>query len=164
MKPEELSRLAREHIERRVRADGPPEPRVLCTHSRNEWNRELLRRTSFEEFHVLGRGADIMVFFNEAGQVAGWRDEGRKGAPMPGWVDREAFRLAVVEELDLPPQTRLGKLEPVELPPLGWTHEAVFFLADVPQPKDVLRVWAAPETLRVIQCLYGPSNQRETLL
>ena len=65
--------------------------------------------------------------------------------------------------MGLPPETRLGKLEPAELPPVGWTHQAVLLLAAVPRGDQILRVWASPETLKVIQCLYGPAgSQGET--
>ena len=146
-----------EEITRRLAADEPPQPRVIPTHSQTEWNPEFLRTLSWHESHVLGRGADICVFFDKEGRAIGWRDDGRKGTEKPALIDRDAFLKAVVEELGLPSETRLGKLEPRELPPLGWTHEAVLFLKPVPNPDQILRVWVSPENLRVIQCLYGPT-------
>ncbi len=161
MTESELERCALAEVEARVQADGPPQPRVLQVHAEAEWVSELFRRLSVHEFHVLGRGPDLVVFFDDQGKITGWRDDGRRGTEQPAWVDREGFLKAVVGELGLPKATRLGRLEPVELPPLGWTHQAVLFLARIPEENQVLRVWASPENLRVIQCLSGPLPRKE---
>jgi len=108
----------------------------------------------------LARGGDIIVFYDETGKEIGWRDDGRKGTERPLWVARRDFRDAVVRELGLPKTTRLAQLTPKVLPPIGWTHQGVFFLSPTPTPDEALRVWVEPEQLRVIQCLYGPVNGR----
>jgi hypothetical protein len=159
MNEKELEAKAVEKIHARILADGPPEPVIMSGHNEAGWNQDLLYTLSEHELHVLGRGADIVVFFDYGGKVIGWRDDGRKGTAKPSWVDRGAFLKAVMDELGLPEDTRLGSLEPVELPPVGWTHQAVLFLAPVQQSDQVLRIWASPENLRVIQCLYGPSSE-----
>ena len=156
MNEEQLEQKAVEEILQRVTADGPPEPLVVHTHGETEWEPDQLRSVSRNELNVLGRVPDILVFLDGDGKVTGWRDDGQKGTAMPAIVDREMFRKTIVSQLDLPPGTILGQLEAVELPPLGWTHQAVLFLAPVPEEDQILRIWVAPETLRVIQCLYGP--------
>ena len=155
-----LQKRSIQEILHRVSADGPPEARIIHCGGEEEWNPSILCNISRHELHVLERSTDIIVFFDSDGNVIGWRDDGRTGAEMPAWVDRDSFLNAVVNELDLPEETRLGQLQPVELPPLGWTHGAVLFLKTVPQPEDILRVWASPDTLRVIQCLYDRSPFR----
>jgi hypothetical protein len=153
---QELEQQACREISQRVAICGPREPRVLNVNCETGWDDGLLRTISRNELHVLGRVPDIVVFLDKAGKVIGWRDDGEKGAEMPPWVDREAFRQAVVAELGLPEGTRLGALEPVELPPLGWTHQAVLFLTRVPSDEQILRIWVAPQNLHIIQCLSGP--------
>jgi len=158
MKDEELQKLARQEIVRRVEQDGPTQPRVINADSQTEWSSSLLCNVNANELHVLERAPNIILFFNDMGMVIGWRDDGRAGSSMPTWVDKEAFLKSVVDELGLPKDVRLGSLEPVELPPLGWTHYAIIFLALVPADDEILRLWVSPKTLRVIQCLYGPKN------
>jgi len=136
------------------------EPRVVHCDAEDEWNELLLVHMSEHRLHVLARGGDIVVFFDENGKEVGWRDDGRKGTEMPKWIDRDSFRTFVVRELGLPEATRLGRLAPRELPPFGWTHEGVFFLTAVPTPDQIVRVWVDPERNHVIQCLYGPANGR----
>jgi hypothetical protein len=140
-----------------VTKEGPPEPRVVLCDKEAEWDPDLLLNVSDITLHVLGRSSDMIVFFDHEGKVIGWRDDGQQGTEKPTLVDRAFFLRAMIEELDLPPETRLGRLGPAELPPVGWTHEAVLFLNPVPQPEDILRVWVSPETLSVIQCLYNRS-------
>jgi hypothetical protein len=161
MKLDDAKKQALDLVTAAVAENGPPEPRVLHCHAEATWYPDMLRALSEHELSVLGRGTDIIVFFDTAGNVIGWRDDGRKGSQLPAWIDRDAFRSAVVAELDLSPDTRLGRLQPAELPPIGWTHEAVLFLAAVPRPDQIVRVWAAPDTLRVIQCLYGAAPGQE---
>jgi len=158
MKEEELEKMVHQEVLRRVERDGPTEPRVINAGGQTEWNSSLLCNVNSNELHVLERAADIIFFFDNVGKVTGWRDDGRTGSPMPAWVDKEIFLKTVVGELGLPKSTRLGCLEPVELPPLGWTHYAVLFLSPVPANDEILRLWVSPKTLRVIQCLYGPKN------
>ena len=161
MNEKDLENKAIEEIER-VAADGPPEPRVVHCEAETEWYPDLLCNLSEHRLHVLGRRSDIIVFFDDEGKEIGWRDDGRTGARQPGWIARDVLLGFVVQELDLPKQTRLGKLAPRELPPLGWTHEAVLFLSPTPTPDQVVRVWVNPETHRVIQCLYGPVTPQGT--
>src|SRR4030042_3035727 len=156
MNDQELEARSIQEIPRRGDQDGPPEPHVLNTDSQTEWDARMLRRISMNTLHVLGRAADLIIFFDQIGKVTGWRDDGRKGTEMPRWVDRDLFLKVVINELDLPKETRLGNFDAVELPPVGGTYQAVLFLAPVPQPDQILRVWVSPENLRVIQCLYGP--------
>jgi len=141
----------------RVLKGGPPEPRVLLCGEETEWDPGLLLNLSDHKLHVLGRSHDIVVFFDPEGRVIGWRDDGRRGTEKPAIVERDAFLRVMIKDLDLPPDTRLGRLEPAELPPVGWTHEAILFLKPVPEPEDILRIWVSPETLSVIQCLYKRS-------
>ena len=155
MNEEILQQHTISEIERRVKTDGPPEPRVLHVHSESEWVPEFFLNLSVHELHVLGRGPDIIVFFDVDGKIIGWRDDGRKGTELPRWINRDVFLKAVISELDLPKETRLGNFDAVELPPVGWTYQAVLFLAPIPEPDQILRVWVSPENLRVIQCLYG---------
>lgn len=145
-------------IKRSVKKEGPPEPRVVHCNAESEWDPEMLCKLSEHELHVLGRSADIVVFFNKKGKVIGWRDDGRKGSEFPGGIERGFFLKKVVTELDLPDSTRLGKLKSTKLPPLGWTYYAVLFLAPMPRDKEILNVWVDPGTLRVIQCLYDQST------
>ena len=155
------AKRASDEIERRVVADGPPEPRVLHVEEEEEWSPVSLRMRSMHDLAVLGRGGDIVVFFDDEGRELGWRDDTCTGAAQPAWIDRDAFREAMIAQLDLPETTRLGKLEPAELPPVGWTHESVLFLAPVPAPSQVLRVWVDPANLRVIQCLRAAGAEVE---
>ena len=153
----ELQRKAVAAIEGRVAADGPPEPRVIAERSAAEWQADLLRTLVEHELHVLGRAADIIVYFDDGGNVTGWRDDGRKGTERPAVVAKDMFLKSMIEQLGLPGDTLLGRLRQAQLPPLGWTHEAVLFVASAPEPQHILRVWASPERLRIIQCLYGPA-------
>jgi len=153
-----LRKIAIDVIWQRVQRDGPPEPRVVHSQACDHWDAITLQSVSHHELSVLGRSSDIVVFFDEAGNVVGWRDDGRTGTRRPTPTGREAFRQAVVAELNLPRETRLGRLRAVRLPPVGWTHEGVLLLSRLPAPRDVLRVWARPGDLKVIQCLYGPPD------
>jgi hypothetical protein len=134
----------------------PPEPRVVYCEAETEWNEELLRNLSEHKLHVLARGADIVVFFDKTGREIGWRDDGRIGTAQPRPFARDALREMIVLELELPATARLGTVQTRELPPLGWTHEALVYLAAVPAPEQMVRVWVSPDDYRVIQCLYGP--------
>ena len=155
MNEKELEQVAVREIEEAI-ADVPPEPRVVHCEAEVEWYPDMARSVSEHWLHVLARGADIVVFFDENGKEIGWRDDGRKGTELPEWIDREYFRSLVVQELELPPETWLGRLRPRVLPPVGWTHEGVFFLSAAPAPDEVLRVWVDPAHKHVIQCLFGP--------
>ena len=161
MNAKDLGTIAIQEIASRVSAHGPPEPSVLLERSRTQWVAPLLREMHSCQLHVLGRSSDLILFFDEAGQFIGWRDDGRQGAFLPSTIDRQAVRKAVIAELDLPPRTRLGRAECVELPPVGWTIQAVLFLAAVPSPREILRVWISPNDYKVIQCLYGPAPPRQ---
>ena len=160
MNEKELQRKAVAEIERCLTA-GPTEPRVVHCGSESAWNAALLCALSQHKLHVLARGGDIVVFFDAEGNEIGWRDDGRTGAAQPRWLDREWFRQFVVRELDLPPQTRLGQLRPVVLPPVGWTHEGVLIVPPGLSARDVFRVWVDPDSNRVVQCLRGPASQTE---
>ncbi len=118
---------------------------------------DIKRRVSDHTFSVLARGADIVVFFDGQGKLQGWRDEGRKGSSsaVPPPADSEPLRKAVVEELELPPGTRLGKVSAVVLPPAGWTLQVTVFPVASPRAEQVIRLWVDPRSLNVIQCLYG---------
>ena len=160
MTEKQLQDLALKEIERQIRADSPPEAIMVETDNEVEWSPDLLRTISSHDLHVLGREPDIIVYFDTEGRVTGWRDDGRRGSEVPAWIERQDFLNAVMSELGLPPQTQLGALEPVELPPLGWMHQAVLFLAPVPTDDQIVRVWVSPENLKVVQCLYGPRSTK----
>jgi len=161
MNDRELEHRSIREVTRLVTEDGPPEPHVINTDSETEWNSTRLRHINDNTLHILGRSGDIIVFFDSDRKLIGWRDDGRKGTRMPAWVDSGGLLRALIHELDLPKETRLGSLEPAELPPLGWTHQAVLFLAPVPSDEQIIRVWVSPQDLRVIQCLFGPRGTRE---
>lgn len=157
MNEKELEQQAVREIEQAV-AGVASEPRVVHCEAETEWYPDMVRKLSEHWLNVLARGGDIVVFFDEDGNEIGWRDDGRKGTELPKWIDRDSFRTFVVRELELPEETRLGRLVPRELPPVGWTHEGVFILSPTPKPKQVLRVWVDPEHNSVIQCLFGPAG------
>lgn len=152
-----LDQRAVQEILWRVREQGPPKPRVVHCNEETEWDPESLRTLSEHELHVLGRAPDMVVFFDPDGNAIGWRDDGLRGSERPVEVQRDAFLEAMIEQLDLPEETRLGRARPAELPPYGWTQEGVLFLKPAAGPEDILRVWAVPQLLRVIQCLYDRS-------
>ena len=156
MNAKDLEKKATALVEQALAGGGPPEPRIVHCEDEQAWSPLLLRTVSDHRLHVLGRDADIVVFFDNHGREIGWRDDGRRGEPQPILPGKEAFRLAVMAELDLPRNTRLAALASRELPPVGWTTAGVFLLKPVPQPEDTLRVWTNPKSLRVIQCLLGP--------
>jgi len=155
MTADELEALAVAKIDSLVKTNGPREPRVQHRSGEETWFPNMLEHFSEHVLHVLELGGDVVVFFDAAGAITGWRDEGRRGAEKPAWIDRDAFLRVVRDELQLPATATLGKLEPAELPPVGWTHEAIIFLKPMPGDRDVLRAWVSPADLRVIQCLYG---------
>ncbi|MCK4341230.1 MAG: hypothetical protein KAY37_05840 [Phycisphaerae bacterium] len=160
MSQKDYKKLSVEEVERVV-ADIPPEPRVEHIEQIEEWNEILLANVSEHTLHVLARGGDIVVFFDQEGDEIGWRDDGRRGAEQPKWIDRASFRTFVVRELELPPETRLGRLAPRELPPVGWTHQGVFLLPPGAAKYPLLRAWVDPEHNRVIQCMYGPLEESD---
>jgi hypothetical protein len=149
----ELTTLALEHIRRRLGDAGPPDARLVHCEARRRWDADLLRTTSQHKLHVLARAADIIVYFDRPGRVTGWRDDGRTGAAMPAMIDRDALLTALTDELGLTGAPRLGRVEPKQLPPLGWTHQAVLLLAPTPTPAQTLTAWLDPNTLKVIQTL-----------
>lgn len=135
------------------------EPRFVHVESNAEWNPSLLRQLSSHRLTVLARAADIVVFFDDAGEFTGWRDDGRLGAPSHQPVDRDAFLKAVIAELELPAESTLGRVRCIELPPVGWTHEGIVFRASPPGPRDVMTVWTDPKSGRVIQCLLATRHK-----
>jgi hypothetical protein len=151
---DELQTNAVRLIERAI-AGALEDRRVIHCEAEATWYPGLLRNLSEHEIHVLERGGDMVVFFDPAGQAIGWRDDGRRGAPVAIPPDVETARGKVVEELGLPKDTRAGRMEVRELPPVGMTFEMVLFLKPAAEPEDVVRVWLSPQDLRVIQCLYG---------
>jgi hypothetical protein len=160
MKDHESIRQAIEHFQNLVERDGPEAPRIVHCEATSTWFSDLLRTLSEHRIHVLGKGRDIIIYFNQEEEVIGWRDDGRQGTERQWVVDRNAFLVAVKGELDLPEATRLGQIVPRKLTPLGWTHQAVLFLAPVPKKYQVLRVWADPKTLKIIQCLRGSAQTK----
>jgi hypothetical protein len=157
---EELNRRATEHIRRRVENYLPPDSQIVHRDETDEWDQHLLRQISQHEYNLLTRGADLVMYFNNDGGLIGWRDDSRKGSVYPAVVDRDAFLDSVIAELDLKKDTRLGQLEPRKLPPLGWTHEGVLFEPGQPHKENVIRVWAEPETLKVIQWLHQSGTRQ----
>ena len=158
MTEKELEKKAIVEVEQSI--DGvPPEPRIVHCEAETDWREMILRNVSEHKLHVLARGGDIVVFFDGHGEEIGWRDDGRTGAEWPALIDRESFRTNVVRELELPETTQLGELGPRQLSPLGWTHQGVLLLSPTPTPDQVVRVWVAPKTGRVIQCIFGPLPQ-----
>ena len=153
MQPEELKHRATEHLRARLSGHLPPDSQVVHRDETDEWDQHLLRQVSQHEFNILTRGADLIMYFSHDGGLIGWRDDGRKGSAYPAVVDRDAFLDSVITELDLKKGTRLGQLEPRKLPPLGWAHEGVLFEPRQPHKENVIKVWAEPETLKVIQWL-----------
>lgn len=157
MKPDRYQDRSIDEINGRLSQHGPPEPRVVYADAQVQWNADVLYSLSRNKLAVLGRSTDIIVFFDAAGDVLGWRDDGRKGAEWAAPVSDDAFASAVTAELGLPADARLGRLRPIQLPPIGWTHEGVIFLKPIPTGQDTLRVWVNPQNLRIIQCLYDQS-------
>jgi hypothetical protein len=160
MNQDGLKSRSLEEVKRRIKDGGPPGPQVVFYNTETEWDPDMMCSLSEYEFHVLGRSADIIVYFDPDGNMVGWRDDGRKGSEEPGVVDEQGFLEAMIQRLELPMETRLSRLRPVELPPIGWTHEGILFLSPVPEPEDILRVWVDPMTLRVIQILYDRSPKK----
>lgn len=161
MNENELQAKAIREIES-VTGEGPREPRIVHCESQAEWNEELLRKLSEHKLHVLSRGADIVVFFDNTGREIGWRDDGRTGAAQPRPFAPDALREMIALELDLPKRARLANVQTRELPPFGWTHEALVHLTAQPRPDQIVRVWVNPDDYRVIQCLYGPFTPERT--
>jgi hypothetical protein len=158
MTSDELQRKARQILDGALK-DAPSGVRVVPMDEDTGFYQNVRRRISDHKFAVLAEGDDMLVFFDRKGQFLGWRDDGRKGVAIESpVVGQELFR-AVAQELELPPTAALSRAVPRYLPPVGWTHEAIIFLKPAPAPEEVLRVWVSPQTLRVIQCLYGPEGQ-----
>jgi hypothetical protein len=154
MTEQELENRARAVLED-VLGPEPPNRKVISV-----WNEigdypDSGRTISDHKFSVLGQSADIVVFFDPQGNACGWRDDGRMGNAVPVPHDPETLRGAVVKELGLPEETRLGAVQSRTLPPTGWTWEAVLFARDIP-----FRVWVDPKSLKIVQCLWGkPAEQ-----
>lgn len=160
MNEKELQARAVKEVEAALPEDLK-EPHVVHCEADTQWSEMSLIQVARHRLNVLVRGGDIVVFFDASGKEIGWRDDGRRGTVLPRWIDRDSFRTFVVRELGLPETTKLGRLAPRELPPFGWTHEGVLFLSRTPGPDEVLRVWVDPENNYVIQCLFGPVNERD---
>lgn len=133
----------------------PRDRRIVPCEAEEAWSPEWLRNLSEHALSILARAADIVVFFDEQGRAIGWRDEGRRGAAQPKWIHRDLLLEIIIAELELPAGTRLGELRPRELPPLGWTLEAVLILGGDAVRSDTLRAWVDPEGMCVVQCLSG---------
>ena len=157
MTSDELARKARQILDGALK-DAPSGVRVAPMDEETGFYQNVRRRISDHKFAVLAAGDEILVFFDRKGQFIGWRDDGRKGVAIESLVAGQELFRAVSQELGLPPTAVLSRAVPRYLPPVGWTYEAVIFLKPAPAPEDVLRVWASPQTLRVIQCLYGPEG------
>jgi hypothetical protein len=155
MNAENGKRRAVAFLERLVRADGPPDPRVVHCELETTWYPDLLRTLAEHRLHVLGRSADLVVFLDSRGRIGGWRDDGRRGAEHPGVIDRDVLLRQVLDELGLPAATRAGRLEPSKLPYAGWTHRISLFPSSSAGEETVRRVWVAPGSLKIIQCLHG---------
>jgi len=164
MTDDEFVNRSIDEVRQRLEQAGPDEPRVVHRHGESLWDPVALYTLRREELTVLARSRDVVVFFDEAGNVRGWRDDGRKGTAWPIPASRETFLETVTAELDLPAGTRLGRFRPVRMPPIGWTHEGVLLLPAPGGPRDVLRVWVRPGDLRVIQCLYDRAPDEGGLL
>ena len=162
MQQEELKQRATEHLRTRVGGHLPPDSQLVHRDETYEWDQYLLRQVSQHEYNLLTRGADLIMYFNHDGELIGWRDDGRKGSTWPAVIDREAFLDSVIAELDLEKGTRLGQLEPRKLSPLGWTHQGVLFEPGRPHQENVIKVWAEPETLKVIQWLRQSEKRQAT--
>ena len=156
MNAKQLQQNAVDQVQKAIADGGPPEPRVVHCFAETEWNSILLRNMSDHRLNVLGRGADIVVFFDRQGREIGWRDDGRRGTPRPQLAERESFRLSVVAELELPLDSRLGEFTPQELSPLGWTLYAVLIPRPTASADEIIHVWAEPDSMRIIQCVAGP--------
>jgi hypothetical protein len=154
MTDQELETQARNLLERTL-TDAPSGRRLVQRDSVADSYPGEHRRISDHFFSVLNQGSDVTVFFDTAGQVSGWRDDGRRGTMMALEPNREALLAAVRSELELTGEAWLGEVKPVVLPPAGWTHQAVVFTRRSPGRGDVVRVWVDPQNLRIIQCLYG---------
>jgi len=125
-------------------------------HSGTSWTPALARSLVTDEWSVLEPAPAIVTYFDSVGRFVGWRDEGRMGGPTRFPLDANLATARVRAELGLPPTVRVGRTRVVELPPVGWTAEIVFFLAVPPGPGQVLTVWARPDDYRVIQGRHGP--------
>ena len=154
MTDQELETQARDVLERALK-DASDGRRLVQRDSVADTYPGEHRRLSDHFFSVLSQGSEITVFFDTAGQVAGWRDDGRKGTMVALEPNRETLLAAVRSELELTGEAWLGEVKSVVLPPVGWTHQAIVFTRRLPEPGDVVRVWVDPQNLRIIQCLYG---------
>lgn len=103
---------------------------------------------------VLEPTPDIVVFYDPHGGLRGWRDDVRLGGDaMPKPCPAGLFAPKMIEQFGLTEDAREGAVKAVELPPVGWTYEGIMFKKKPPEAGDTLKVWANPETFKVIQWL-----------
>ena len=155
MEQADLHNLAVEAIRGQVLAKGPADPKVVAVQDWTEWDPGSLRTLAEHELTILEKEADLVVFFEASGTVAGWRDDGRLGLSYPVDLDRGSLGETLAGELDLDPGFRVGQITPVLLPHVGWTIKAVIFLARRPRDDQVARAWVNPQTRKVIQFVRG---------
>jgi len=141
------------HVKGLVADSGPNGTRVVYCEVNTQWFPDMLRMISQHRLHVLAPAADMVVFFDKAGAMLGWRDDGRLGVEAAVPADEKALMQSVRDELGLPSSARMGKVAPRQLPPLGWTHQATIFFGLGTRPEFMARAWIAPQTLGVIQYL-----------
>ncbi len=109
---------------------------------------------------VLAAGPDLVVFFDPAGRIIGWRDDGRLGAAMKPATIPEGHWAQVAAELELPAGAELRRTALRFIDPLGWTTEFRVRLV-TRSGTDTLRAWANPSHGKVIQVLFPAEPVRE---
>ena len=152
------SEKARQFAERLVQP-VIPQPRVVEREAEATWYPSLLRTLSEHDLSLLEPAADLIFYFDPAGQPIGWRDDGRLGSVVELNLGPELTAAIARRELDLPPNTRAGECRTAILEPVGYTMEIVLFPPPGSPPADLLRVWISPQLQKVIQVLWGPAAQ-----
>ncbi|MHC5109031.1 MAG: hypothetical protein ACYTHJ_04040 [Planctomycetota bacterium] len=154
MKETELEQMACDEVRRAI-AGNVEGARIVHCEAEAAWDSAEFRTRSDHRLHVLAPGPDIVLFYDDDDEFQGWRDEGRKGAGIAHAIDPELLRQIVINELDLSQDAQLGEAIPSELPPLGWTHEALLYTSPLRQAESAIRAWVDPGSFKIIQCIYG---------
>lgn len=149
---------ARQFAER-LAQPAVPQPRVVERLAEATWYPSLLRTLSEHELSVLEPSGDLIFYFDPSGAPLGWRDDGRIGSVVELDLGRELTAQIARRELDLPDATRAGECRTAILEPVGYTMELVLFPPPGSPPADLIRVWIAPQSQKIIQVLWGPAAQ-----
>ena len=132
-----------------------PQARAVEREGSATWYPSLMRTLSEHELSILEPGGDLVVYFDAAGQMIGWRDDGRLGSAAELDLGRDTTAQLAIRELELPAGTRAGDCRTAVLEPLGYTMEIVLFPPPGGPPADLVRAWIAPQSQKVIQVLWG---------